>query len=117
MNIHFVALRRRNNFSYRILNALNALGYRLDIDDHLFVYTNMCLESSDIVALRDDLRCHVYIQPLSSDEGVALLNLPDIVIRNAREYPDDSNVLIDNDGICKRGHVIVVPSYSSNFEV
>lgn len=115
MNIHFVALRKRNNFLHRLLSAVNSVGYRLRFDDHVYVYTNLCLTSADILALQSELRCNVYLQPLSSDEDVALRNLPDVVLLNARCHPDDANVLIDNDGVCKRGHVVVIPSYSSQF--
>lgn len=115
MNIHFVALRRRNNFLQRVLNAVNSVGYRIERDDRLFMYTNLCLESIDIYHLCNDLGCEVILQPLSSDEHVALSNLPNVVTAHARNHPDDANLLIDNDGISKRGRAIIIPSYSSKF--
>lgn len=115
MNIHFVALRNRTNFLTRILNATNSVKYRVGNGDRLFIYTNLCLSSVDLAHLRDTLCCELYLQPLAADEDVALSTLPDVVTAHARQYPDDANVLIDNDGICKRSHVVIVPSYSSKF--
>lgn len=116
MNIHFVALRRRNNFLQRLLDAANSVTYRLGADDRVFVYSNLCLDSRDLTVLRSDLNCEVYVQPLSVDESVALNALPDLVVGNARMYPLDANMLIDNDGICKRGRVTIIPAYSSSFK-
>lgn len=116
MNIHFVALRRRNNFHQRILSAANAVSYRIGPDDHIYIYSNLCLNSRDLTVLRTELRCEVYLQPLSSDEDVALRALPDVVTLNAKAHPDDANMLVDNDGICKRGHVTIIPAYSSSFK-
>lgn len=115
MNIHFVALRKRNGYFCRILSAANSVGYRIGTGDRVFIYTNLCLDSADIASLRDALGCELYLQPLSADESAALLALPDVVTNNAHAYPDDANMLIDNDGVRKRGRVTIIPSYSSKF--
>lgn len=115
MNIHFVVLRNRKDLLQRILSATASVRYRVGKGDRLFVYTNLCLSSFDLSRLRDDLECELYLQPLASDEGIALSNLPDIVTAHAREYSCDANILIDNDGICKHSRVVIIPAYSSNF--
>lgn len=115
MNIHFVALRRRNNFLHRLLTAAAGVSYRIDAEDKVFVYSNLCFDSRDLSLLRSELGCEVFLQPVSSDETVALAQLPDLVTANARKHSDDANMLVDNDGICKRGHVTIIPAYSSSF--
>lgn len=117
MNIHFVALRRRNNFYQRLLGAANAVGYRIFFDDKLYVYSNLCLDSRDLTMLRNELGCEVYLQPLSATEDAALRMLPELVVANAKANPDEANMLVDNDGICKKGHVTIIPAYSSSFKL
>lgn len=116
MNIHFVALRRRNNFYQRLLIATRAVSYTISRDDKIYVYTNLCLDSRDLVVLRAEFGCEVYLQPLSCDQDVALSQLPALVTANVKASPNDANVLIDNDGICKRGHVVIIPAYASSFK-
>lgn len=116
MNIHFVALRRRNNFYLRLLTAANSVDYRIGPGDRIFIYSNLCLDSRDLAILRAELQCDVYLQPLTSDEESALRALPDIVTYNAASYPEDANMLVDNDGICKRGHITIIPAYASSFK-
>lgn len=116
MIIHFVALRRRNNFYQRLLAAANAVAYRFDADDKIYVYSNLCLDSRDLTLLRSEIGCEVYLQPLSADEDLALSALPDLIIGNVKAHPCDANLLIDNDGMCKRGHVTIIPAYSSSFK-
>lgn len=116
MNIHLVVLRRRSHLHQRLLAAANAVSYNIRPDDHIFIYSNLCLDSRDLIILRTELQCEVLLQPLSADEDVALTNLVDVVTANTRLYPNDANMLIDNDGICKRGRAIIIPAYASSFK-
>lgn len=116
MNIHFVALRKRNNFHQRLLSAVNAVSYRITPDDHLYVYSNLCIDSRDLMLLRTELDCEIHLQPVSADEKLALKQLTGLVTANAKGHPTEANLLIDNDGICKRGHVVVIPAYASSFK-
>lgn len=116
MNIHFVALRRRDNFQQRLLAAANSVSYRIGTSDRIFVYSNLCLDSRDIGLLRSEFGCEVHLQPLSANEDIALSSLSDVVTANARFYANEANMLVDNDGICKRNRVTVIPAYASRFK-
>lgn len=115
MNIHVVLLNKRVDLYTTVSSAAAALGYKIISDDHICVYTNLCVDSRDLSLLRTQFTCEVVLQPLSADDGIALSTLPDVVASNARKYPDDANMLVDANGKCKRARTTIIPSVSSAY--
>lgn len=116
MNVHFVLMFKRVDASSLIRAAANAVGYRLLPTDRVYVYTNFCLDTSDLSNLHRELGCEVYLQPLPCRDNDAIAVLPDIVTRHAYEYPNDANLLVDASGKCKRSHTMIIPSISSSLK-
>lgn len=116
MNVHFVLLFKRVDSASLIRAAVNSVGYRLNADDRVYIYTNLCLDARDISMLRSDLCCDIYLQPLPHDSHAALSILPDIVTGKAKDYPNDANLLIDAYGKFKRSRTMIIPSIASTLQ-
>ena len=113
MNIHLVALLRRTDFAVNVKSAVAAVGYRINPDDRVYLYTNLCLDTRDLSVVRSELACDIYLQPLPCNHQDALAVLPDLVTSNAALHADDANLLIDGIGLCRTSRTRIIPSISS----
>lgn len=116
MNLHLVVLHKRINMINVVATAVSRLCYNVALDDTIYVYSNLCLESRDLIELSTHFGCDVYLQPLSADDAHALRALPDVVLGNARKHPYDANMLIDGHDKVKKARMTIIPSYATQFK-